>query len=209
MPDIIEAASFEPTDPDYMSEEDPTAIYQSSRPGRPASIVYGTAERLIRANDKSERKLQVPSLHIEDQIGTVWVRRFEPAKPPLTTQLQGDVTYVQPLQSRPGQSAQRWVEYSCGDIVCVVDMVYPPEHDVYTLVPADQKGVAEWLKGQLQREAAPLQPIIPLVAPIKAAKSCALPRPQAGPKTYLAKQAQKDVRRSARLAGKVIIDCDS
>lgn len=240
MPDIIEAANFEPTDPDYMSEEDTLAIYESSRSGKAARIVYGTAERLIRAGDKiklAERKgrkgsekgseqrsesgdkgqqdeakgrsLQVPSLHIEDVGGKVYVRMFELAKSPAVTSVEGRSTYVQPLLIRPGQSGQRWVEKPCADIVSVVDMQYLSQQQVWTLADYDERGMHEWLQDMLQREAdaarrpqargsqAQASQAKPQDAAVLAR---AVPHTNVGPKSHKAKQAQKGVRRSARLA---------
>ena len=53
--------------------------------------MLGTTERLTRAATTGGKKQQtpVPSLHILDDTGTVWVRMFEPARPPQVTEVQG------------------------------------------------------------------------------------------------------------------------
>ena len=147
------------------------------------------------------RCVQVPALHIEDQSRTVHVRHFELAKPPAITQLEGDSTYVQPLLHIPGQSAQRWKEVQCRDIICVVDMLYHSEHQVWTLAEYDHRGMADWLSDMLQREAEEAsRPPARAAKPVLSARVS--PHPKAGPANSKSKQAQKAVRRSARLVGK-------
>ena len=46
LPDIIEAAQSEPSDPDYMSEEDNIAIYEHGKGGRCGGFSFATVERL-------------------------------------------------------------------------------------------------------------------------------------------------------------------
>ena len=99
MPDIIEAAKTRPTEQDYVSEEDPIAIYQYSGRGKRAKIRLGVAERLFEASTKGGRGRFAPvsALNIMDVTGKVLCRMYEPARPPCVTTVGGqpaDVTVV-------------------------------------------------------------------------------------------------------------------
>ena len=71
LPDIIEAAQLQPTGEDYMSEEDPIAIFQPAVRGRRARVAYGTAERLHLVSGKGGkvRDVLVQNMHIMDRDG--------------------------------------------------------------------------------------------------------------------------------------------
>ena len=93
------------------------------------------------------------------------------------------------------------MEVPCGEIICVVDMRYHSKNQRWTLAEYDQQGIAEWFEGMLQREAEAARPHArdaEAREPVISARDS--PHPKAGPSSPQAKQAQKAVRRSARLA---------
>ena len=110
------------------------------------------------------------------------------------------------MEVKKGTSAQQLEDVPTDLMICVVNMQYHPEHEVYTLSESCGKGLALWLEEHQAKEIrearglpAPTvaesseQNVVPIV-PVRCSRI--------GPQSRVEKRQEKEVRRSARLQSK-------